>query len=157
VIVRVARDFGLVRVDTSDWPVLLLEFPEHRVEDVEFRDAMTHIEHTLLEAKSLGLKSFQVTDLTRMREIAPASQRKHAADWMKRTLPIQRAASVGGANVTPSTILRGLITAIYWFQPPPMPTTFVSTRKEAMLMAVRALEEARLPVPLAVRYKAGLC
>ena len=46
-----------------------------------------------------------------MTQLAPASQRKCVADWMARTLMLQKTVSLGGANVTPSTILRGLITS----------------------------------------------
>jgi hypothetical protein len=70
---------------------------------------------------------------------------------MRRTVPLQRAASLGGANVTPSTVLRGLITAINWFQPPPMPTLYVATRREALAAAIDALNAAGTHIPHTLR------
>ena len=153
VIAHVVREFGTLRVETVDWPIILLEFPERRFGDAEFADALDYIERLLREGHLLGEKSFQVTDLTRMQEIAPASQRKYVSEWAKRTLDLQKVASVGAANVTPSSILRGLVTAVHLFQPPPTPTTFVSTRKEAWVVALKALDEARAPLSPVVRAR----
>ena len=152
-IARVVREFGTLRIETVDWPIILFELPERRFGDGEFADALDYIERLLREGQLYGEKSFQVTDLTRMQEIAPASQRKFVAEWTKRTVDLQKAASVGAANITPSPILRGLVTAVHWFQPPPNPTTFVATRKEAWAVALKALDAAKAPLSPALRAR----
>src|SRR5262249_21123802 len=72
---HLSRDFGGVRVDTSDWPIIVMEFPEHRFPDADFEAALGQIEQIMQECRSSGHKCAQITDLTRMQQIAPASQR----------------------------------------------------------------------------------
>jgi hypothetical protein len=74
---RPSREFqGGVVVSTENWPIILLEFPERRFPDATFRDAMQFIEELMKDARNAGGKTYQITDLTRMREFAPASQRR---------------------------------------------------------------------------------
>jgi hypothetical protein len=141
------REFGAIRVDTAHWPIVLLEFPEKRLSDAEFHQAMAWIADLMRDCQRTGQKNYQVTDLTRIREIAPASQRKYAAEWTKDNEALIRLASVGGANVTPSSILRGIITAIDWIHRPPTPTAVFATRAEAYLHAMVQLERAYVPLP----------
>jgi hypothetical protein len=151
VIVRGVREFEGLRVLTDDWPVVVMEFPERVVSDSALESCLLHIEKLLSAAKEGGEKTYTITDLSRMYQIAPASQRKYVADWVSRTLLLQKAASIGGANVTPSTILRGIITAINWISPPPFPSVFVATRREAFAEAIKAFDAAHAPLPAAVR------
>ena len=117
------------------------------------RAALAYIERLFREAKEAGQRFYQITDLTRMNEIPSAGQRKYVGEWMQRTVPLQKIASLGGANVTPSTIMRGIITAINWFQPPPMPTIYVATRQEALTSALKIFDAAKIPLPLDVRRR----
>ena len=150
---RCVREWGGLRIDTRDWPVVLMDLPERRIEDSHLHEGLACLEQLLSDCGKSGTKTYQITDLTRMREVAPASQRKYAAEWTRRTLTLQRLASLGGANVTPSAILRGLITAIHWLQPPAMPTTFFATREEAYREAIRVFDAAGLPLPADVRAR----
>jgi hypothetical protein len=142
-----SKDFGGIRVSRTDWPIILIEFPEKRVDDAAFKSMLANNEALLAEARSRGEKLFFVSDLTHMRELTPASQRKATAQWVARTFELGRAASLGAAHVTPSTILRGLFTAVFWVNPPPTPAVFVATRAEAMLRAAEAFEAAGRPLP----------
>jgi hypothetical protein len=95
-----------------------------------------------------------ITDLTVMREITPANQRQFTAEWIKRTASLSRVASVGGATVTPSPILRGIITALYWLQPSPSPTFPVATRHDGMLKGIEMLESGNVLLsPRLVEYR----
>jgi hypothetical protein len=147
------RDFGGIRVTRGDWPIILIEFPAKRVDDAAFKAMLANNEALMSEAKSRGEKLFFISDLTLMRELTPASQRKATAQWVERTFDLGRAASVGAAHVTPSAVLRGLFTAVFWVKPPPTPAVFVATRGEAIVRAAQVLEAAgqRLPSRLAVR------
>jgi hypothetical protein len=86
--------------------------------------------------------------------MTPASQRRIAADWVKRNDPVAKVATVGGATVTPSPILRGIMTAVFWLQPSSRPMHLVATRPEGMLKGIQLLEEegVRLP-PRLVAYR----
>jgi hypothetical protein len=147
----IVRDFGGARVDTTDWPILLLEFPEHRVPDADYEAALGYIEQIMIECRTKREKSGQVTDISRMKEIANARQRKYAGDWLTKNTDLIVAASVGGATVTPSAILRGLVTAVHWFNKPATASEFVATRDEALRYVIGLLEVARVPLPDRVR------
>ena len=144
---HLSRDFGGVRVDTSDWPIIVMEFPEKHFPDADFEAALGHVEQIMVECRSTGQKCGQITDLTRMQQIAPASQRKFAGDWAKRNSDLIVAVSVGGATVTPSAILRGLVTAVHWFHRPPTPNAFLATRPEGLLYVIGLLEQAKVVLP----------
>jgi hypothetical protein len=146
VVARVVRDFGGFRVTTVDWPLALMEIPEHRVSDADLEGALAYFEQVMLECRKTRERFSLVTDLGRLHHLPPASQRKIAGEWLQRTAEVQKATSVGGANVTPSAIIRGIVTAIYWFQTPVVPTMFFATRNEATLQAIRWLEEAGVPL-----------
>jgi hypothetical protein len=142
-----ARSFEGSRVLREDWPIVVIEYGERRVADETHRALLAYVESLMSEARSKHEKIFVVTDLTRMLEFNPASQRRDTAEWIKRTAALTRAGSVGAAHVTPSAILRGLITAVFWFNKPPTPSVFVATRREAVVKGIQMLEEAgqRLP------------
>src|SRR5258708_5301617 len=110
---RVDREFGGIRVATIDWPLVLTEFPEERVAEASLHAALDYLESLMREATKTREKLFFITDLTRMRETPPARQRQYTAAWNKRNADLSRASSVGGATVTPSPILRGVITAVF--------------------------------------------
>jgi hypothetical protein len=146
-VAAIDRDFGGLRIDSTDWPLVLMEWPEERVAEADFHDALGCIEQLWREGHALGLRSYEVVDFTRMREIAPASQRKYAAEWLRTNETLVKAASVGGAWVTPSAILRGIVTAIMWIHKPPNPTEFFATRPQAYVHALDQLEQARVSLP----------
>jgi hypothetical protein len=144
---EVERLFGELRVTRVDWPIVLTEFPVKRVQDAELAGMFAYLEELLHEAEQRRERLFFITDLTCMREIAPANQRKQAAQFMERTSVLAKAASVGAAQVTPSAILRGIFTAVFWIHPSPMPSIFVATRKEAMVRGVGMLQAAGALLP----------
>ncbi|HEY8086186.1 MAG TPA: hypothetical protein VIF09_00020 [Polyangiaceae bacterium] len=143
---RKAQDFEGLRVSSEDWPIVLIEFPEDRVNDAALHAMFHHVEELMREAEATREKLFVITDLTRMSHLAPASQRKYSGEWIQRTGMLARTATVGGAQVTPSSILRGLVTAIFWLKPPPTPAIFVATREEAIARGIEMLTAAQAPL-----------
>jgi hypothetical protein len=144
------RHFGGIRIDTRDWPLIVWESPAERVPDASSAQALDWIE-ALWRSTPLGSRSFMVTDLTRMRDGAPASQRKYAADFMERNRELQVRASAGGAIVAPSALARGIITAVFWLKPSPVKSHVVSTREEALLHGILTLESVGEPLPVSLR------
>jgi hypothetical protein len=144
---RVVREFETMRVDTLDWPIVVTEFPERRVQDATLHAVLGYLEALMVEAEKGREKVFFVTDLTKMREVTPASQRKYTGEWIQRTANLARVTSVGGAQVTPSTVLRGIITAVFWLHPSPTISFTVATRREAILRGIELLEKAGVLLP----------
>jgi hypothetical protein len=155
-VARIIRDFGGLRVTTIDWPLALMEMPEQRVTDADLEAALAYLEQVMLDCRKDRERFALVTDLANVRQLPPASQRKLYGEWLQRSADLQKETSVGGANVTPSALARGIVTAIYWFQKPLVPTMFFTTRGEAKQQAIRWLEEARVPVPSSVSHRDGL-
>jgi hypothetical protein len=143
---RGTRLFGGVRIDTTDWPLIVMEMPEAALPDSAVVDALGYLE-LLLEQTPRGAKFFQVTDLSKMRHVAPPSQRKYAAEWSARTDPMAAGRRIGGAIVAPSAMLRGMLTAVFWLARLSTPTTVVSTLTEGFLHGIRALEDEAPPLP----------
>jgi hypothetical protein len=143
----VEQTFDGIRVSRADWPIVVTEFPEKRVSDEALHAMLGHLEELLNEAAGRNEKLYFVTDLTVTREIPPANQRKVTSQWMARTATLAKTASLGAAQVTPSAILRGIFTAVFWLHPSPMPSIFVATRREAMIRGVELLEAAGALLP----------
>lgn len=139
-------EFDGIFVDTREWPILIMELPERRVPDAAVRDSLEHIERLMRETTLMD-KFFQLTDLSRMRELAPASQRKYAAEWAASTEALARRCRVGGAIVAPSAAVRGVLTAVFWLNKPSSPTSVIATREEGLLLGVTALEKALASLP----------
>jgi hypothetical protein len=141
------RQFAGIRIDTRNWPLIVWESPPERVPDAASTQALGWVEE-LWRTTPLGDKSFMLTDLSRMREGAPASQRKYAAEFMERNRDLQVRASAGGVIVAPSAITRGIITAVFWLKPSPVASKVVSTREEGLLYGIGVLESTCAPLPL---------
>jgi hypothetical protein len=144
------RDFGGVRVDTTDWPIVMLDFPARHERD-SLVAMLTHLEQLLRYGRKTGDRSFVITDLSRIRQIPGADQRRYSADWMQRNIELHKTATVGAANVAPSAILRGMVTAVFWLRPPPTPTAVVASREEAIQRGLEALHAAGIRLPARLR------
>lgn len=143
---RGVHEFGGIHIDSRLWPLILWEQPEHRTADGVTTEAFAHLE-SLLKQTSPGERLFLFTDLSRVKEAPPASQRKLSADFIERNEALQRRASVGGCVVVASAIMRGVLTAIFWMRPPPTPMKIVGTREEGILYGLDLLEADRAPLP----------
>jgi hypothetical protein len=140
------RHFEGIAIDTTQWPYILWDSPPRRVSDRAYADAMTWVEE-LSVATPPGEKSFMVTDLSRLEEAAPASQRKYAADFLNRHRDLIQRVSAGAAIVAKSAVVRGGITAVFWLRPPPVETRVVATREEGIRYGIEMIEKACPPLP----------
>jgi hypothetical protein len=140
------RHFEGITIDATQWPFVLWESAPRRVSDRAFADAMTWVQE-LSETTPPGEKWFLLTDLSRLEEAAPASQRKYAADFLNRNGDLIRRASAAAGIVAKSAVVRGGITAVFWIRPPPIETRVVATREEGILYGIAMIEKACPPLP----------
>jgi hypothetical protein len=140
-------DFDRIRLSTTDWPIVLIEFPEKRVADAALHALLAHLESLMNDVAKRSEKMLIITDLTLMRELPPASQRQYSGQFNRRITFLSAATVVGMATVTPSAVLRGVMTAVLWMQQPPRPVIYVATRHEAMLRGIKMLEAEKVPLP----------
>ena len=143
---RGVRQFEGISIDCTLWPILVWESPARRVSDGATADALGHLEE-LWRTTPAGVKSFTLTDLSVMKEAAPASQRKYAAEFIKRNQELQLRASVGGAIVATSALVRGVLTAVFWLQRTTLETHLVATRAEGLIYGIDLLASAGSPLP----------
>jgi hypothetical protein len=140
-------DLGPIRLTIDLWPIAVFELPERGVSDAAQHAYFACMESMMTESIKKREKVFIVTDFTLLRELPSATQRKYSSDWMKRGALLCRAGSLGTAHVTPSAILRGIITAVLWVQPPPTASFCVRTRREGILKGIELLEAEKRIVP----------
>ena len=144
---RIARQFGTIRVDTSNWPILLMDSGAYVASDAELGGALDCVTQVYRACRAAGEKCAHITDISRATNIPPATQRRMAGEWVKRNRELMAATCVGGGAVTPSAIIRGIVTAIYWIQTPPTPQVIVATLDEAMGASFKYLEDAKVTLP----------
>jgi hypothetical protein len=122
-----------------------MEMPEGPVGDDAVHAALAHLErimtHTPAEARF-----FQVTDLSRMTRFAPASQRRYAREWSRRTAELAVRSRLGAVVVAPSPMLRAILSAVSWSKGAKGPSRITSTRAEGVLQGIYALEFAHPPL-----------
>jgi hypothetical protein len=151
---RGVQRFGGITIDCAQWPIIVWEMPAQRVEDKATEDALACLEQ-IWRSTPAGVKSFTLTDLSVMNEAAPASQRKYAAEFQKRNRELQVRASVGGAIVATSTLVRGVLTAVFWLQRSALDTHVVASREEALAYGIGLLTSAGQAVPPELRHLQG--
>lgn len=144
------RRFGGIAIDCTQWPIIVWESPALRVEDRAAEEALAWLEE-LWRSTPAGAKSFTLTDLSAVKEAAPASQRKYAADFQKRNRELQVRASVGGAIVATSTLVRGALMAVFWLQRSALDTYVVASREKALAYGIDLLLGAGQTVPAQLR------
>ncbi len=75
--------------------------------------------------------------------VLSATQRRRIAEFKKRMVGHDRRYVAGFASVSPNTLVRGLMTAVYWVQPPVYPHLFVPTREVGLLWLREQLDLRR--------------
>jgi hypothetical protein len=121
--------------DDSRWPIVVSRASGESSDD-DMRSYLTMLELML----SRKARHVIIVDATQGKQLK-SQHRKMLADWTqlnRQTLARYRA---GLALVTPSAVLRGMITAVYWLSPPPFPYQPVSTMEEGWAWARQRIAE----------------
>jgi hypothetical protein len=141
----VVCDFGGIRIDSMQWPLVTWSAHGLRTTDAELVEALDHVKE-LMEEVASGEKIFVLTDLSRSKA-ASASQRKVGAEFSARSAALQRRTVVGNAFVITSAVVRGVVTAVSWLRSSPVPTKVVATREEGLHFGLDLLEAHLSPLP----------
>lgn len=80
-----------------------------------------------------------------------AQQRRMKADWIKEHEDLLRQRAMAIVFVYSSTLLRGMMTAILWLSPLPMPHFVCPTLEDALDVCEQILKERGYPMPRGVR------
>jgi hypothetical protein len=136
---REVSHFGAIRVDTSRWPLVFWDWPGERVADEVVGRCFDHMSQ-LWSNTPAGTRSFTVADLSLVKLAAPPTQRRLGAEFAGRNAHLIAKATLGGALVITSSIVRGTVTAVNWLRPPPSPVRVFATRTEAVLFGLDVIE-----------------
>lgn len=87
-----------------------------------------------------------VADMSPLRTMPPAKQRRVFADHLKRFEPHDMAWNRGSAIVVPNAVIKGALTAVFWMAPPKFPNQAFANFDDALAWA-----RAQLAAPMVGR------
>lgn len=96
-----------------------------------------------------GMRTAVILDFSAADTIAPR-QRRLVGEWRAEVRELTQQVGVGMAMVVRSQLIRGVLTAISWFQKEPIPVIFVESFEEGLNWALRRCHEEGVIVPDAV-------
>lgn len=131
------RRVGQIVFDDGAFPMVQVIF-EGSVSDEEFEVYLNQLQSCLTR----GLPYAVLLDATRAARYS-ASQRRMQAQWQDANRETLRSHCRGVAFVITNRAVRGILTAILWLSPMPMPHQVVSNRKEALTWLQERLSTLR--------------
>lgn len=115
-----------ISCDDSRWPLVEVAF-KGNLRDDDFDGYLTFLERCHSRRQTWAL----LLDGTSVRGVS-ALQRKRMADFLHEHEALARRHCAGTAFVIDSPLLRGTLTAIFWFQKQPTPYVVVARREQAV-------------------------
>jgi hypothetical protein len=117
-----------MKFERDDWPLIRIVWPEGALTDSDLDQFMSG------SMADLAKRNVHcILHISHSTVGMSAPQRKQFADLLERTEPQVRQWTAGVAIVTPSAIIRGMITAINWMKGTPCPQRTFSSEPEARL------------------------
>jgi cobalamin biosynthesis protein CobD/CbiB len=112
----------------------------------EFVEYHERLRIAMVETRSQGRRMVTILDLT---EAAPltARQRTLQSEWSRQTDALFREVSSGIVFVVASAVVRGVLTALFWIRPVPVPHAIVQDLDEAVRWAIARCRETGETVP----------
>lgn len=137
-----------------DWAPVHLTRMSGPWTDAAFEEHLAALQSALDLSSARARRFVAIMDMSEAQPMSPL-QRRALAEWGGRNLEITSTVVVGIAFCTPSLAARGLLTALSWFRPPPVPQTVVSSLDDAVRWSIERLEEAGIAVPLRLKRELG--
>lgn len=139
-----------IHIDDSRFPLVVIRYVGS-TSDQEFEQYLSQMEELVLARRATNAV---ILDASKA-DAASATQRRMQAEWMKAHETTLRRYSVGNAFVITSTVVRGALTAIFWLQPPAVPSDVFSTYAAAEAWALERLAAAGAAIPGLRRAASG--
>lgn len=121
--------------------------------DLTNSELLKHLDEAKQELVELRDRQHRMIGVYDFRE-APSytpKQRLIQADWLRSIKPLERAVVIGYAFVTPSIVMRGVITAVNWLAPHNLPQVVHPELTDALSWAFDVCEKNAVSVPEVVR------
>jgi hypothetical protein len=137
-------------VDFLDWDPIRFSFQIGPVDDEGLRAYFQGVEDQLLRDRAEGRRYVLVFD---PRHGSPPSiqQRMVQARFIDRMRPVIAEVNIGNVLHTPSPVLRGMLSALFWVASSPSPQVSLGKMPDAVDWAIRQAEAAGLEVPERLR------
>ena len=113
-------------VDTQRWPLVVVRYPAEMTE-AEWNAQADDLDAVL----ERGARFVLLSDASRVVNAPSAKQRRFAAERIRARRDEWARYCAGAAFVSPSPLVRGVMTAINWASPPPFTQRVFATVEEA--------------------------
>jgi hypothetical protein len=131
----------MIRVDSSHLPLVLIEY-EGRLTMAELNDCLAEFDRLL----DRGERYVSISDISQLETPGPELLRRQAR-WFREREQVLGSLCIAAATIAPSAIARGLLKALSWLHPMPLPQTVVSTFDEAFDFVEDKLKQEHRQLP----------
>ncbi len=144
----------MLQIEKLDWVPLICIRPIGAPSDSELTETLERVRATLREDVRRGERTVIVIDMLHAAPL-PAAQRRAATAWMKTNMELFESASYGAVFAIDSALVRGVLTAMLWFQPIKIANEVVGDLDAAVRWAIKRLESQNAEVPERARRDLG--
>jgi hypothetical protein len=143
--------FEIIKLESC--PLTLMR-PTGTPSDQELIDTLQSITDFIESEARLQRRGIMIVDMSRA-EALRAGQRRMASDWMKKNNQRFKHVAIGTALIIASSLVRGVLTALFWVTPMDMPYEIFSNLDDAVRWAIKRFDAERVPVPARLRQDLG--
>ena len=109
--------------------------------DDELRARLEDYKSRLIESQRKEMRDITILEFTTSNQYSP-QQRRIQSEWNRECDELLREVELSIIFVTPSLLMRGVITAVFWVAPPPFPYVICEDVHEALARAFEICERA---------------
>ncbi len=129
-------DMARVLIDDSQWPLVLITWPEHPVTDEDVDVFVAERRKQVPRGKHVTLHLTEGGSGLRSR------QRRRMAEYLREDAELVRGRLLASALVARNPVIRGMITALSWLTSPPFTQRVFADRASAEAWLSEVLVEA---------------
>ncbi|MET0385475.1 MAG: hypothetical protein ABW321_05935 [Polyangiales bacterium] len=122
--------------------------------DAELERVLTRLQEEMEADHKLQRRLVSIIDLRGSFPLT-AKQRSKLAAWLKQKEQLSHEVSLGMAFVITSAVIRGVLTAVFWVQNPPVPCTVEGDLDAAVRWAIDRFDVEHVDVPASLRTDLG--
>lgn len=113
--------------------------------DEELRARLADYKARLQESQRKHMRDITIVEFTKSNQYSP-QQRRIQSEWNGECEALLREVELSIIFVTPSLLMRGVITAVFWVAPPPFPYEVCEDVHEALARAISLCEQEGMSI-----------
>ncbi|MET0385823.1 MAG: hypothetical protein ABW321_07685 [Polyangiales bacterium] len=118
--------------------------------DAEVNESLREYQQLLEEARARGHKLVDILDIRKAATPSP-TQRRLQTDWNREHEQLLRDTLLGFTFVVSSAVMRGVITAVFWIKPLPVPHAVHTELEEAVHWSLDRCRDAGIAISGVIR------